>query len=48
MKEVSPRYIEGEVRIPSACGLLGYINKKGEAHCRLPYSVSDECNEGKR
>ncbi len=30
MKEVSPRYIEGEVRIPSACGLLGYINKKGE------------------
>jgi glutamate synthase domain-containing protein 1 len=30
MKEITPRHIEGEVRIPSACGLLGYINKKGE------------------
>jgi glutamate synthase domain-containing protein 1 len=30
MKDINLRYIEGEIRIPSACGLLGYINKKGE------------------
>ncbi|MBC7319730.1 hypothetical protein H5T89_03705, partial [bacterium] len=30
MRDIKTRYLEGEIRIPSACGLLGYINRKGE------------------
>lgn len=30
MRDINIKYIEGQIRIPSACGLLGYINTKGE------------------